>query len=244
MNQRRHETAAPARRVPHVRLSVRAFLLVVLLVGGGSGWTVRSVVLHADAIRAIEKAGGRAEYQWRWSGGEYLPAGRPPGPPWLHAYVVPDLVGHVTAVWLYHCEAGDSLMPHLGRLRRIEHLLICWSHISDPSLDHLAGLKQLEWLDLADSTVGDAGMAHLAGLSQLKSLDLAFTQVGDSGLARLASLKQLEELNLAGTRISDAGLVYLTGMRRLKKLDLSVTSVSPNGLESLRAALPSIEIRH
>jgi hypothetical protein len=230
-------------RVPRFRLSVRALLLVVLLVGGGFGWTIRSVRIQCDAVRVIEEAGGRADYEWRWSGGRYFPAGSPPGPRWLHAYVGPDLFGHVTAVWLNYCGTSDESLLQIGQFHKLEHLSIYWSNVSDSGMAHLAGLKRLEWLDLGFSTVNDAGMVHLAGLTGIKTLHLNFTQVGDSGVAHLAGMKRLEELILAGTRISDASLVSLKGMTGLKKLDVAVTSVSPNGLRRLKAALPRLKIR-
>ena len=76
---RRHassSTTQSGRRRPRVRLSVRALMIVVLILGGGMGWLVRRA--HDPArCRRGRRAGRRAVwYDWEWAGVRSLPDGR------------------------------------------------------------------------------------------------------------------------------------------------------------------------
>ena len=71
----------------HVRISVRALIIVVLIVGGGLGWVVRRSQIQRDAVAAIGKVGGIVQYEW-----EYPPSGpskraQPWWPKWLMEWV-------------------------------------------------------------------------------------------------------------------------------------------------------------
>lgn len=51
------------RRIP-VRPSVRAFMAVVLLLGGALGWVVYKAGVPREAVAAIERSGGEVFYDW------------------------------------------------------------------------------------------------------------------------------------------------------------------------------------
>ena len=82
----------------YVRMSVRGLIVLVLLIGAGLGWIVRSARIQRNAVVAIEKAGGSVSYDWERSNGNDVPGGKPWAPRWLVDLVGVDYFGHVTAV--------------------------------------------------------------------------------------------------------------------------------------------------
>ena len=59
------------------RLSVRGLIILVLVIGGGLGWVVRSAQLQREAVAAIQRAGGRVKYDWEWKSRSPIHNGRP-----------------------------------------------------------------------------------------------------------------------------------------------------------------------
>lgn len=190
-------TPAPARRrIPRVRVSVRAMMAVVLVLAVGLGFYVRSVHVQQDAVAAVIKAGGSVDYDWRW--GNYNPDivdndGKWRAPKWLARIVPIDYVANVINVDLTPRRhrgaapppAGDEVLAHVGQFR----------HLTNLSLDGTA--------------ITDAGLAHLASLSHLRNLRIDRTRVGDAGLAQIQGLTGLFSLALSGSRVTDAGVLDL-----------------------------------
>ena len=60
-----------ARRWPWRRLVMgpigRVLIVVVLVVGGGVGWFVRSARIQREAVAAVNKLGGGVSYNWIWA---------------------------------------------------------------------------------------------------------------------------------------------------------------------------------
>jgi len=181
-------------RVPRIRLSVRALLLLILVFGCWLGWYVHRVQVQRDAVAAIKKAGGSVAYDWQW--GDYNPDiidsnGKPRAPKWLARKVGVDYVANVVHVNLVPRRANDP------------------NKANDETLAHLGRLSHLEHLILTDTAVTDAGLAHLKGLTNLNGLELWHTQIGDAGLAHLKGLVSLRLLLIAGTRVTDDGVLEL-----------------------------------
>ena len=177
-----------------LRLSVRALIALVMAIGVFLGWYVRTVQVQRDAVAAIKKAGGAVAYDWEW--GNYNPDiidsnGKPRAPRWLASRVGVDYVANVVHVSLVPhratdpTRANDETLAHVGRLGRLDSLILC------------------------DTAVTDAGLAHLRGLTKLRGLNLLHTQISDTGLAYLKGLTHLRSLLLAGTRITDDGVLEL-----------------------------------
>jgi hypothetical protein len=53
----------------YLRFSVRGLIVLVLVIGAGLGWIVRSARMQREAVAAIKNAGGSVSYDWRWSNG-------------------------------------------------------------------------------------------------------------------------------------------------------------------------------
>ncbi len=254
-----------------LRTSVRGLIVLVLVIGAGLGWIVRSAKIQREAVAAITTAGGWVKYDWEWSNRKSISGGKPWAPRWLVDLVGVDYFGHVTAVGLPG--APVATIAQVGHLTRLQNFAIYSSsnpyaepNLNDAGLAELKGMSDLALLGLGFTHVTDAGLTHLKALTSLASLDLGFTQVSDAGLAHLKELKNLTGLNLIRTRVTDAGLAHLKGLNNLSSLrlthtqitdaglahlmsltklsvlDLSGTHVTDAGVEQLKQALPNLKI--
>ena len=79
----------------------------------------------------------------------------------------------------------ESVLPAVGELTQLEHLMLLKTGVSDAALSHVARLTNLKWLDLQDSRVTDAGLDRLAGLKNLIKVQLQRTKVTAAGVAKL-----------------------------------------------------------
>jgi internalin A len=215
----------------YLRFSIRGLIVLVLLMGLGLGWMVRSAHTQRDAVAAIRKAGGLVKYDWEWSNGYDISGGKPWAPQWLLDLIGVDFFGHVTSVWLQPAPT-DGAIAEVGRLTQLERLQLVGRFFSDGELSHLKGLTKLSNLCL--SNVSDAGLARLKGLTKLKILIISGTQVTDAGLAHLKGLTNLKCLQLDGTQVTDAGLAHLEGLTKLTHLTLGATQVTDAGLAHLK----------
>jgi hypothetical protein len=228
----------------YVRFSVRGLIVLVLLIGAGVGWIVRSARIQRDAVAAIQKAGGYVGYGWAGSNRDEF-AEKALAPKWLVHLIGVDYFGHVTDVSLVFVATpapGDAESVHLEGLAELAHLNLAVTRVTDAGLVHLNGLTKLAWLDLGGTRITDAGLVHLKGLTKLGSLSLPNTRVSDAGLVHLKGLTKLDWLDLCGTRITDAALAHLKGLTGLSELRLYSTKVTDAGIQELQKALPKVVI--
>jgi hypothetical protein len=206
----------PRRRWFVPRLSIRALIVLVLVLGAGLGYFVLGARDQRDTVAAIRRAGGSVVYSWQWKDGRYDPSGKPILPGWLLDALGPEVFYGVKQVDLRGEQkegSDDSLMARVGRLRDLERL-------------YLNGRKD----------VTDAGLAHLRGLTGLRELDLRLTGASGAGLKHLEAMTRLEDLELPfeATRITDAGITGLTGLKSCRQIAIGKTQVSDGGIEAAR----------
>jgi Leucine rich repeat len=239
------------------RLSVRALMILVLLVGGGFGWTVhtvRTARIQRASVAAIEAAGGYVFYDCdrdpkrivtvrtpthhKWMPrGQNMPGLRPP------PRVGIDYFNNVIEIVLAGVLSDDELAL-VGRCPRVERVWHAGSSywLSDAGLAHLDGLARLKELDLSHSRITNAGLVHLKGMNSLEQLDLSRNAITDAGLVHLSGLTSLQALSLRGTDVTSTGVMHLKGLTNLRSLDLMGTDVDEVALQELRRALPSVSV--
>jgi internalin A len=196
----------PSQRLPtswrnRLRISVRAMMILVLVLGAALAWLERRASVQREAVAAIQKSGGRVRYEWERKNDNPVPNGRPGWPSWLVDRVGIDYFGNVVFVELSE-KGSDAEMVHIGRLRRLEELYLYVSgashnpvsRLTDAGMVHIAGLKLLRRMVLSSNRVGDTGLAHLKELIGLKLLTITVTQATPDGVAALQ--KSLPELQL------------------------------------------------
>jgi internalin A len=166
----------------YLRFSVRGLIVLVLVIGLGMGWIVRSARIQREAVAAIRKAHGSVAYDWQLKSG-YGAFGEPPWPRWLVHTLGVDYFGSVVSVDIP--SASEDGLVHIGQLGRLRVLQIGTSDMTDAALAHLKGLSNLTYLDLKGTQVTDSGLAHLKGLTKLSLLNLSGTPVTDAGVSEL-----------------------------------------------------------
>src|SRR5262249_42491537 len=189
------------RRLP-LRLSVRALMALIFILGGVYGWIVHRAHIQRDAVAAVRHAGGEVIYDLVYQNGRPMknsmgsvnnPAfsySAPWAPKWLVDRVGIDYYANVIQVH-FDGPITDADLAHVGRFYRLQRLYLAPSSVSDAGLAHLEGLTELCILHLAASHVDAAGLVHLKGLVNLEALLLQKTEVTDAGLKYLGSLSHL-----------------------------------------------------
>jgi hypothetical protein len=215
-----------------LRLSVRALIVLVLVVGGGLGWFIHRATVQRDAVKVIKAAGGEVIYDFEQNVRHFGPSGPPPGPKWLVDFLGVDYFADVTSV-TFRTPQTDDILAHVGRLRRLERLDAKSSPVTDAGLAHLAGLSELRVLSCFGTLeLTDAGLAHLAGMKRLEVLWIEGpTRIQGPGMGHLAGLHRLKFLCIDNE--TDAGLPNLSRLTGLRKLFIGITKVTDATLAQL-----------
>jgi hypothetical protein len=253
----------PRRQRLRPRLSLRALMVVVLIIGGWLGWIVHRARVQREVVLAIKQAGGRVFYDSE-SDVDTVPKRTIWAPRWLVESLGIDQFSSVSAVW-FNKPGADEVAGHLARLPALDLVNFDESDLSDSGLSRLRGLDlhyvslfqtkvtdagvrhvramtNLEDLGLSSTSIGDAAMAHVATLPKLAALSVSDTNVTDLGVRSIVKLPALKFLNLRGTRVGDEGAALLASKAGLEQVLLEDTHVSPPAIRALRAALPDAGI--
>jgi internalin A len=228
----------------YLRFSVRGLIVLVLMIGLGLGWLVRSARIQREAVAAINRAGGSVHYRSDPNAGP----SRNKLSGWkqrVGGYVGIDYIDRVDFVQLelHSNESGwQQAVDCLGDLDQVRRMSLMGPYVRDDVLAPLDGMHCLEELLLQHTNVSDAGLIHVRHLTNLRTLMVSGPDVGDEGLTHFRGLTSLKRLMLSGTRVTDAGLVHLNGLNGLSFLNLSRTQVTDGGVNELQRALPSLNI--
>jgi hypothetical protein len=207
-------------------LSLRAALLLVLVVGAGLGLWARWTRLQAQrrAVGAVLKAGGS------------VASGK---------NVISPAQGAASAKG-QDISIHDRLRVYLGG-DSDDPVLEIWapySHLRNGDLVALQRLDRLESLNVSGTGIDDAGLPYVGRIRSLRSLHLGQTRITDDGLRHLMGLNRLEHLDLSGTSVTDDGLRHLEGLRALKLLFVHETRVTDEGAAEFRRSHPRVRILH
>ncbi len=228
------------------RMSVRALLILVLVIGGGSGWTIDRANRQRRIVAWIVRSGGSVTYDDRNARRDLEVEMRDPFPArdsWAPEWLV-DRVG----IDYFHRISTVTLQPHSDEeasdaLDALEELGPPWIvTVHGPlfvdrfmgRLDELNGIEGLRLVSLPSNLTEKAGLANLARLPRLRFLAIVGSDFSDDGLQVVKSLKQLEYLDLSYSRITDAGLAQLESLPQLKSLVLGASNVTAAGLTHLQ----------
>ncbi len=257
-------------KTPHPRqgkrgLTLRALMLLVVIVGGVLGTQVRLAHRQRDVATFLRQNRWSIDYDWQWEGDRPVTNRKPWAPQWLVEQLGVDFFGHVYSIG--HTQATDTMLAEVGKLDQLEQLNIFGNEVTDAGLGHIrnltnlhalylsntsitgAGLANLErmtklrYLGLQGSRIDDASLVHIKDLQRLEFLSLNSVTVGDGAMMHLAGLTSLTELALDNTNVSDAGLLQLKGLKNLKTLWLGGTRATPAGVIALKKFLPNVEIK-
>jgi hypothetical protein len=231
------------------RLSIRALMILVLIIGGCFGWAtheIRSARARRDAVAAIKADRYSVLYDWQWKEGRFVgESGVPPWPKWLVSAVGIDLLSQPVWVDLAHPyaffrmppgTADGALLSRLACLERLESLDLRRNfRLTDADLVHLRGMTRLRELRLGMSGVRGPGLAHLRSLTRLESLYLLRMPLSDDDLAPIAGLRSLRRLTIHAP-VTAAALGHLSGLTGLRELYIKSNAITDEGLADAASA--------
>ena len=148
-----------------VRYSVRALMILVLVVGGGLGWLVRCAHSQRDAVSAVRRAGGTAWYDWQ------LKESRP-DPNFPRMWPTPErprrhmMEAELKELSRLYAAPPASVMGWLADHGEVDYfgnvIQVSLNRLgSDEDVAAIGDLGRLEILDLSTSSVADAGLGSI-----------------------------------------------------------------------------------
>jgi hypothetical protein len=220
-------------------------MILVLIVGGGSGWILYRARVQREAVAAIRAGGGQVFYDFELTR-VYDPEDdsytywhsspkKAKWPKWVEERIGIDYFATVIEVTLAQTDT-DALMAHVGRLDYLKRLSIyCDERLSDAGMAHLEGLTNLERLEFTKrgAKVTGAGLKHIGALKKLRYLSLGSFTPNDSDLSFAAGLHALRSLHFNADKITDAGLAHVRELDQLRRLGIARAPITSAGLVHL-----------
>ncbi len=192
----------PRRRL---MLSLRAMMVLVLVVGGGIGWFAHRVERQQRAVAAVQRIAGHVLYDFEWHDDELTLDGKSWAPDWLIKRIGRDAIHNVTVLEFQRAPSDVDLMV-VEHLPALEHLNIWGTGVTDAVMPRSASLGRLKHFDFRDTAITDAGLVHFHRMPQLTSLGFDSDTITDGGLAHLEGLASLRMLAIRGDNVTGAGL--------------------------------------
>jgi Leucine-rich repeat (LRR) protein len=207
------ESAAPKRKRRWLQFSVRALLILTLLLAVLLGWLrheINRFQAEEEAVAAIIEMGGFVLYEsdpWQYD------STRVPkrGPKWLRCLLGERFFDRISSVH-FPRGADDEAIQLLDRLRHAPFLNLRGARITRDGLKHVLKRRDLEYLDLSSTDVTDEELPRLVGMPRLESLILNNTAVTDRAVRTLGRLSSLREVSLEGTHVTRAGMGELCAL--------------------------------
>lgn len=226
------------------RISLRALLVVMILLAVALGVYANRVHRQRDAVRKLQEMGAHIlmddgvapESRARWP--HLLDA---------HWYRAVERV----ELYQFPIDPPPDLLACLADLPQLRSIAFHQGPLRDVDLSHMRHLINVEqfevwnyggWLTPEEAGVDpttyhvepnqpryrhrvtDDGLKHLSGWTRLRKLTLRYTPVTDAGLVHLKNL-ELDSLDLGGTHVTEAGLAVLNRRPEHVELPASATSL-------------------
>jgi hypothetical protein len=232
-----------------LRVSLRALLLVIAVVGLCLGWYANKVYRQRTTAAFIKANGGVVAYDWFLAYNQSSAFGarmrEPPGPGWLRRVIGDGLFQEIELISLSnvdHPRHHDSLESVLDRTKRgapqLRVLTVRRSDLNERAYRAIGRLSGLETLQLYDENLTDAEISYLTTLTGLRHVEIVSGgDLTDRALEQLSRLPNLETLSISEISLSDRGLEHLSRIKSLKYLSVWAerSNVSAVGLQRLRA---------
>jgi hypothetical protein len=167
-----------------IRISVLMILWLSPYAAVGQTDQERSSRREAEAIKAIEAAGGRVS---RISAVDESRE--------ISCYLATDPI-------------KDDHLKQASAIKNVIWMNLAGTEITDAGLKFIADMP-LEKLHLERTQISDAGLQHLKNMKRLTYLNVYDTKVTDAGLQYLKELKSLKKLYVWKTSVTEDGMKKL-----------------------------------
>lgn len=235
------------------RFSLRTILLLSAVVCLSLGYEYSNAKRQERAVAAIEKAGGRVEYDWSTSTVRSVMKPQPRGPAWLRTLLGPHYFNSVVGVdishTLVHGSPSDfeSFKAALRQLPTLKRLHVFALELSDDNFTVIGQLQSLEALSLARIELTEGGAQQIAHIKNLRKLSLGDAVVPAAALVQIKDLPLLQALtvycrhedrapngapiwNLEKYALRDDALTSLPTLTALRDLSLTFTQITDDGI--------------
>jgi len=262
-----HITVANCAR--SLRFGLRNLLLFIVVACVASNWLggkLNRVWTQRQVLAEIEKAGGKAHYDYQPRG--ELSREPPPGSPLIRSVLGNDVFASVSAVFFENPGTTNEDVACLCELTDLHFVRLCGTRVTDDCVPHLLRIKHLTGLSLSNTAISPAGLSRLSGHVELRGLTLEGPSFGDDYARQLKHFIRLSDLRLVSTaitnkglqiiseagpmiqaveicfgqNISDDGIIALKGLPKVSSIRIYDVAVTPIAVSNLKDALPNCEV--
>ena len=226
----------PRPRRRWLRLSLRASMVLVVLVAVPTGRMANTIRTQRQAIAAVRAAGGTIMFDYQ---GVLNPVGpvsplqppprtEPAAPRWLRRWLGDELFQRVQMVY-FNEPVSPSILADVDQFDHLKVFALNQAADDGDGSLHLQQLRRLEDLSLSGPGVTDAILAEIAQLPSLRSLRLRKASATDTGFARLTALRGLVDLTISHCpNVTDLTLAQLVAnLPALQTFDLDTWPGAP-----------------
>jgi Leucine-rich repeat (LRR) protein len=220
-----------------LHLSLRAMMIVILVIGGVLGWVAHRAHVQRDAVAAIttlrRNTRGRVYYDWQFVAGRFDANAKPRGPRWLRDALGPDVFDTVIIVTIEGDNVDDTFVENVGKLHGVEKVDLVGHAAPDltpTGMAQLCNLPRLKTLNTRGVAIPRGFVTGLAGRTGLRHLWLPQAPVTDDEMAIIGRMTDLEALQLDGSEVSDHGFAHVATLKKLTILDMPgvrITDLAP-----------------
>ena len=232
----------PVRSRRRLSLSLRALMLIVLVVSVGLGWISNQARVQRKAVATIRRTGGNVSVNWPWVS---LPSSRilvkNPGPAFLRRWLGPEYFDTVTYVDYLNATqtpklGGDEVLRAAYHFPMLEDLAIVHTDATDAGAEGLGRLTKLKSLDLRMNQMTARTVKDFGNLTELRKLELGSIPLRDEDMTFLRKLTKLETLLMfaKATSLTDSWLENIEDLTNLNHLEVTDIPTTTNGLRHLR----------
>lgn len=212
-----------------LQFSLRTLLLLVTLSALPLAWVATHLRRCREAQHVARVLTSRGHH--------VIPDTR--GPEWGRALLGDPAFRVVYEVELLGPDVTDEDFSALGRLRRLEFLIVGYCAIDNARLRAITSFDTLGQLYLIDCQFGDTDLRPLGELPDLEVLSLRGTDISDEDLRHLPNATIVE---LDQTEVSDRGLEQLSSLIGLRTLYVRDTKATDEGVAALVREVPDLEV--
>ena len=169
-------------------------MILVLVLGGGFGWTVNRANRRRAAVDAVKNAKGAVTFDYQYAGGQAKPGGKPWVPAWLTGLLPVEFFHDVTVANRLDFSQSEQktakdALEAIGGFDRLEHLRMT----NPPPGTTISGLNRLTFLTVSLARPGGERPIVLEALESLREVHLDGKGVNDSILSDFAGLPAVRE---------------------------------------------------
>ena len=239
------ETKPPVRR-RGFHISLRVFMLLVLLAGAWLGWKANRASRIRRAVAAIRQLKGMAYYDYEvdeW--GNLNPTTRAE-PRWLQRLLGPECFHDVHAVdldfgsFVLGTPSKLNDLGFLADLGELRYLRLVFSGMDDATMSQMPPLPRLKTFILIEIHIGDDGLKWIAGCRELEMLQIRSDPAGDPTARMIATLPNLRDLNYNGHGTTEDGVEAFSCLSSLDRLEVYGKALGDRSLAAV-SDLPNLE---